>query len=102
MYGIKGSFAVHEDYQHLLDHKDIDGIVVSTPDHWHAIPAIEAMKASMHVYCEKPLSHTINEGRMMERAARKYNRVLQTGSMQRSRDSLEKHVNWFAMDIWVK
>ena len=90
MYGIKGSFEVHEDYQHLLDHKDIDGIVVSTPDHWHAIPAIEAMKASMHVYCEKPLSHTINEGRMMERAARKYNRVLQTGSMQRSRDSFRK------------
>ncbi len=90
IYDIKGKFEVYDDYQYLLDHKDIDGIIVSTPDHWHAIPSIEAMKAGKHVYCEKPLSHTINEGRMMEQAARKYNRVLQTGSMQRSKDSFRK------------
>ena len=75
IFEIKGKFEVYEDYQYLLDHKDIDGIIVSTPDHWHAIPSIEAMKAGKHVYCEKPLSHTINEGRMMEQAARKYNRT---------------------------
>jgi len=89
-YGVKGKAEVHEDYQKLLENPDIDGVVVSTPDHWHAIPAIDAMKAGKHVYCEKPMSHTINEGRMMEKVARKYNRVLQTGSMQRSRADFRK------------
>lgn len=90
MYGVKGKAEVHEDYEKLLENPDIDGVVVSTPDHWHAIPAIDAMKAGKHVYCEKPMSHTINEGRMMEKVARKYNRVLQTGSMQRSRADFRK------------
>ncbi len=90
MYGIKGAAEVHEDYQKLLENKDIDGIVVSTPDHWHAIPSIDAMKAGKHVYCEKPMSHTINEGRIMEKVAKKYNRVLQTGSMQRSSATFRK------------
>ena len=89
-YGIKGTAEVHEDYQKLLENKDIDGIIVSTPDHWHAIPSIDAMKAGKHVYCEKPMSHTINEGRVMEKVAKKYNRILQTGSMQRSRAEFRK------------
>lgn len=88
--GIKGTVSVHENYHKMLENKDIDGVVVSTPDHWHAIPSIDAMKAGKHVYCEKPMSHTINEGRMMEKAARKYERVLQTGSMQRSRADFRK------------
>ena len=66
-YRINGKYEVHEDYQKLLENKDIDGVVVSTPDHWHAIPAIDSMKAGKHVYCEKPMSHTINEGRIMEK-----------------------------------
>jgi predicted dehydrogenase len=78
------------DYQELLQRDDIDGIVVSTPDHWHAAPSIEAMAAGKHVYCEKPLSHTIKEGRAMVDAARKYNKVLQTGSMQRSAEGFRK------------
>jgi predicted dehydrogenase len=89
-YGKSGTTEVHEDYRKLIENKDIDGIVVSTPDHWHAIPSIDAMKAGKHVYCEKPMSHSINEGRMMEKVARKYNRILQTGSMQRSRDDFRK------------
>jgi predicted dehydrogenase len=89
-YGVKGKAEIHEDYQKLLENPDIDGIVVSTPDHWHAIPSIDAMKAGKHVYCEKPMSHNINEGRVMEKVARKYNRVLQTGSMQRSRADFRK------------
>lgn len=71
-------------YEEMLDRDDIDGILVITPDHWHAIPTIQALKAGKDVYCEKPLSHTIEEGRAMVKATRKYNRVLQTGSMQRS------------------
>jgi len=73
------------EYEEMLERDDIDGIVVATPDHWHAIPTIAAMKSGKDVFCEKPLSHTIKEGRAMVKAADKYGRVLQTGSMQRSR-----------------
>ncbi|HYH57189.1 MAG TPA: Gfo/Idh/MocA family oxidoreductase [Anseongella sp.] len=79
--GIKG-FA---DYREMLG--SVDGVIIVTPDHWHAIPAIEAMEAGKDVYCEKPLSHTVEEGRAMVEAARKHKRILQTGSMQRSRES---------------
>ena len=78
------------DYQELLNRSDIDAVVVATPDHWHAIPSIEAMKAGKDVYCEKPLAHTVKEGRLMVNAARKYDRILQTGSMQRSRETFRK------------
>ncbi|MFM9966577.1 MAG: Gfo/Idh/MocA family protein [Planctomycetaceae bacterium] len=72
------------DYRKLLDRKDIDVIVISTPDHWHALNAIHACQAGKDVYCEKPLSLTIVEGRKMVEAARKNKRVVQTGSQQRS------------------
>lgn len=77
----------YAEYEAMLDRDDIDGIVVVTPDHWHAIPAIAAMKAGKDVYCEKPLAHTVKEGRAMVDATKKYGRVLQTGSMQRSNDN---------------
>ncbi|MCB0632099.1 MAG: Gfo/Idh/MocA family oxidoreductase [Lewinella sp.] len=79
-YNVEG----YLNYEEMLERDDIDGILVITPDHWHAIPAIQALKAGKDVYCEKPLSHTIKEGRAMVEATRKYGRVLQTGSMQRS------------------
>ncbi|HRN58567.1 MAG TPA: Gfo/Idh/MocA family oxidoreductase, partial [Agriterribacter sp.] len=71
-------------YRELLERKDIDAVVVATPDHWHAQIAIDAAKAAKDIYCEKPLALTIAEGRAMVNAMRKYKRVLQTGSMQRS------------------
>ncbi len=74
----------YSDYRELLDRKDIDAVVISTPDHWHAITAIHAMQAGKDVYCEKPLTLTIVEGRKMVEAARENKRVLQTGSQQRS------------------
>jgi predicted dehydrogenase len=74
----------YSDYHEILDRDDIDAVIICLPDHWHAIPSIEAMKAGKDVYCEKPLSLTIEEGRAMVNATRKYERVFQTGSMQRS------------------
>lgn len=74
----------YADFREMLERKDIDAVVVATPDHWHAVHAIRAMKAGKDVYCEKPLALTISEGRAMVKAARKYERVVQTGSMQRS------------------
>jgi predicted dehydrogenase len=73
-----------QDYRRLLDLKDIDAVVVATPDHWHTLPSIHACQAGKDVYCEKPLTLTIREGRQMVDAARRYNRVVQTGSQQRS------------------
>ena len=72
------------DFRRVLDRKDIDAVVISTPDHWHALPTIEACRAGKDVYCEKPLSLTVAEGRAMVDAARKHSRIVQTGSQQRS------------------
>ena len=74
----------YKDYRDLLARKDIDAVVVASPDHWHALHVIDSAKAGKDIYCEKPLSLTIGEGRAMVDAVRKYKRVLQTGSMQRS------------------
>ncbi len=74
----------YEKYEDLIADKNVDAVVVVTPDHWHAIPSIAAMEAGKDVYCEKPLAHTVEEGRAMVEAARKYERIVQTGSMQRS------------------
>jgi predicted dehydrogenase len=78
------SVMLTDDYRRLLDAKDIDAVVVTVPDQWHAIMTIEACKAGKDVYCEKPLTLVIGEGRPMIDAARKYQRVVQTGTMQRS------------------
>lgn len=72
------------DYRKLLDAKDIDAVVVSTPDHWHALNVVDACRAGKDVYCEKPLSLVVAEGRAMVRAARENKRIVQTGSQQRS------------------
>lgn len=74
----------YSDYRRVLDRKDIDVVVVGTPDHWHPLVTVEACKAGKDVYVEKPLSHTIDEGKLMVEAARKYQRVVQVGTQQRS------------------
>ena len=79
-----GSCELYEDYRRLLDRSDVDAVVVTTPDHWHALPTIHACQAGKDVYCEKPLSLTIAEGRRMVQAARDNDRIVQTGSQQRS------------------
>ena len=72
------------EYKELLDRSDIDAVIVATPDLWHAIQCIDAMNAGKDVYCEKPLTNTIAEGRAIVDAVEKTNSVFQTGSMQRS------------------
>ena len=74
----------YDDYRALLNNKSIDAVVIATPDHWHSPIAIAAAKAGKDIYCEKPLSLTIQEGRDMVNATRKNKRVFQTGNMQRS------------------
>ncbi len=74
------------DYRKLLDDKSVDAVLISTPDHWHALTTIDACAASKDVYCEKPLSLTVLEGQAMVDTARKFNRIVQTGSQQRSDD----------------
>jgi predicted dehydrogenase len=76
--------AAFQDFRELLSRPDIDAVVIGTPDHWHAIPAILAARAKKDVYCEKPLSLTIGEAREMVTAARQNNIVFQTGSQQRT------------------
>lgn len=72
------------DYRKLLERTDIDAVVIATPDHWHALATIHACQAGKDVYCEKPLSLTVAEGRQMVDAARTHKRIVQTGSQQRS------------------
>jgi predicted dehydrogenase len=85
--GTKGSFrgvATYNDYRELLARDDIDAVMIATPEHWHAVQAIDAAKAGKDIYGEKPLSLSIREARAMVQAVRRYGRVFQTGSQQRS------------------
>jgi predicted dehydrogenase len=76
--------AAYQDFRELLARRDIDAVVVATPDHWHAYPVVAAARAGKDIFCEKPLSLTIREARAMVNAVRENQRVFQTGSMQRS------------------
>jgi len=77
----EGKPEVYHDFRKLLDRKDIDAVVIATPDHWHAIPTILACQAGKDVYCEKPLTHRIVEGRTVVAAAEKSKRVTQMGNL---------------------
>lgn len=81
---------IYGNYSELLARKDIDAVVIATPDHSHAMISIDALNEGKDVYCEKPMAHTIKEGRAMVNATRDNKRVFQTGSMQRSWDEFRK------------
>ncbi|UCD52264.1 MAG: Gfo/Idh/MocA family oxidoreductase [Phycisphaerales bacterium] len=76
--------AAYNDYRKLLARPDIDAVVIATPDHWHTLQAIDAAKAGKDVYCEKPISITIGQGRRLAETMRRYARVFQTGTQYRS------------------
>ncbi len=79
-----GKAKAYKDFREVLDRKDIDAVIVATPDHWHALPTVSACQAGKDVYVEKPISTTLEEGKHMVEAARKLNRVVQVGTQQRS------------------
>jgi predicted dehydrogenase len=86
-YKEKGQAAdttAHADWQELIARKDIDAVCIATPDHWHAIATTAALASGKDVYCEKPLTHTVEEAVAVIDGVKKHQRVLQTGSMQRS------------------
>jgi len=74
----------YKDFRALLDQKDIDAVIIGTPDHWHAIPFIAACEAGKDIYCEKPISHSFVEAKAMAAAAKRFQRVVQVGTWQRS------------------
>jgi predicted dehydrogenase len=74
----------YSDYRKVLDRKDIDAVMIAVPDHWHTKIAVEAMLAGKDVYCEKPLTLTIDEGKLIEKMVKQTGRVFQVGTMQRT------------------
>lgn len=76
--------AVYSDHHQLIAHRGLDAVVVATPDHWHAVCTLDALRAGKDVYCEKPITHTFAEGQQVYRTAQTRKAVFQTGSQQRS------------------
>jgi len=83
-----------KEFRRLLDDKDIDGVIIATPDHWHTHIALLACQAGKDVYVEKPLSQTIQEGHLIRQAARKYNRVVQVGTQNRSAENFQSAIEF--------
>ncbi|MDR2763003.1 MAG: Gfo/Idh/MocA family oxidoreductase [Planctomycetaceae bacterium] len=73
-----------KDYRKILDRKDIDAVCIVTPDHWHVKMSVEALQAGKHVFCQKPLTLTVEEGQLIRAACKKYNRTFQVGTQQRT------------------
>ena len=82
--GRNKSCTAYNDFRELLARDDIDAVCITTPDHWHAIPAIMAASTGRHIYCEKPMSLTVAEGRAMAEAVRRHGVIFQTGTQRRS------------------
>ena len=89
-----GKCDAYTDFRRILDRKDIDAVLIATPDHWHAPITIMACQAGKDVYCEKPLSRSIDEGRKMVEAARRYDRVVQMGTQYRSMAGTRQACEW--------
>jgi predicted dehydrogenase len=84
----------YKDYRSLLDQKDIDAVIIGTPDHWHALMMIHAVQAGKDVYVEKPVGNSIIECRQMVKAQEKYNKVVQAGQWQRSQQHFKDAVDF--------
>jgi predicted dehydrogenase len=84
----------YRDFRKLLEQKDLDAVVVTIPDHCHAVASMAAMKLGKHVYCEKPLTHSVYEARQLRLAAREYKVATQMGNGGHSSDALREAVEW--------
>ena len=84
----------YKDLRKLLESKEIDAVSIATPNHWHALAALWAVQAGKDVYVEKPVSHNVWEGRQLVKAARKYNKIVQTGTQSRSSTAIKEAVAW--------
>jgi len=93
-----GKADTYTDFRKLIDRKDIDAVVIATPDHWHAVQTVTACDAGKDVYVEKPLSITIHEGRRMVEAARRNKRIVQVGTHRRSSDLYAQLAELIAAD----
>jgi len=97
--------AIVQDLRRVMDDRNIDAVVIATPDHWHALAAIWACQAGKHVFLEKPVAHTIQEGQLILEAARKYDRIVQIGHHNRSnptaRQAMEYLHNGGIGKIWM-
>ena len=105
--GAKEKPAVYDDYRKLLEHKGLDAVIIATPDHHHKEQLLAVMAADKHAYCEKPLSHTIEQGKEMVAAVRKAKKIVQVGNQRhsgehwaRARDVVQS--SDFGRLVWVK
>jgi len=89
----KNNLLVYKDYRKLLDNKEVDAVIIGTPDHWHCRIMVDALEAGKHVYVEKPLANSIDECYIMEKAAKKYKKVVQVGQWQRSGSHYQDAIN---------
>ena len=87
------------DYRKLLEEKDIDAVIIGTPDHWHALMMIHASEAGKHIYCEKPIGNSIGECRLMVDAQNRYGNVVQVGQWQRSQNHFQEAVNYLKTGV---
>lgn len=94
MEGAGQTVEVYTDLRKLIESKDIDAVMVATPNHWHTLAAIWAMEAGKDVYLEKPVSHTLWEGKQLEAAVKKYGSILQSGTQSRSSVGLQEAQAW--------
>ncbi|MEA3365359.1 MAG: Gfo/Idh/MocA family oxidoreductase [Candidatus Hydrogenedentes bacterium] len=90
--GAKAGVGAYRDYRELLAHEGVDAVVIVTPDHWHALCTLEALRLGKDVYCEKPLTHLFREGQLVYREAERRNAVFQAGSQQRSDERFRRAV----------
>lgn len=98
----KNKFDLYSDYRRILDRKDIDAVIIGTPDHWHCLQFVDACKAGKDVYVEKPVSNSIAECDIMVEAANKYNRVVQVGQQQRSASLWKEMIDYLDSGILGK
>ena len=85
---------IYSDFRKMLERKDLNAVIVGTPDHWHALPLILACESGLDAYCEKPISHDITEAKAMDAAVRKFKRIVQVGTWQRSTSEFTSAIDY--------